>query len=198
MDGLYVLPNEYQDMRRIYALASILLLSVGCRKEEPTSGTSVHRPSVLEVVVSDLVTKEPINEKFVGSKVMIISGWKDGDSMFYSLDDYAIRISDELLKALQAASESKDPFPSIEMFGPNAILATDAPLNYLEYYSDEAKPVQGKCFVSFWRPGYSRDHKHAIVRARYGPVAHATVFTYLLADSEFGWKIIASFESTYP
>ena len=184
-------------MKMISALA-ILLLSVSCQKEELTSGTSVHRPTVLEVVVSDLATKEPINKKFVGSKVMITSRWKDGDSMFYSLDDYAIRISDELLKALQAASESKDPFPSIEMFGPNAILATDAPLNYLEYHSDEAKPVQGKCFVSFWRPGYSRDHKHAIVRAWYGPEAHATVFTYLLADSEIGWKIIASFESTYP
>lgn len=185
-------------MKKIYAMASILLLSVACQEGKPTSRTPVHRPSVFEAVVSDLVTKPAINSKFVGSKVMVVSSWNNGDSLSYSLDDYAITISDDLLKALQAGAESKDPFPAIEVFGPNAILTPDRPLYYLKYFDDEVQPVQGKCFVSFWRPGYSKDHKHAIVRARYGPGSHPTVITYFLADTEIGWRIIVSFLSSYP
>ena len=185
-------------MKRISTLATILFLSVACQEEKPTSRTTDHRPSVFEVVVSDLVTKEAINPKFTGSKVMVVSRWNKGDSLFYSLDDYAITISDELLNALKAGSESKESFPALEVFGPNAILTSDGPLNYLKYYGDEAEPVQAKCFVSFWRPGYSRDNKHAIVRAWYGPKSHSIVVTYLLADSEIGWRIMASFLSEYP
>lgn len=185
-------------MKRIFALASILLLSVACEEEKPISRTPDRRPTVFEVVISDLVTKEPINQKFVGSKVMVVSRWNNGDSLFYSLDDYSITISDELLDALKAKSESQDPFPDIEAFGPNAILTSDRPLNYLKYYGDEVEPVQGKCFVSFWRPGFSKDQKRAIVRVSYGPESHDIVITYLLAETDTGWTILGSFLSEYP
>jgi hypothetical protein len=185
-------------MKRIFALASIFLLPAACQREKSTSDTSVHRPSVFEVVVSDLVTKEPIHDKFVGSKVMVVSRWNEGDSLFYDLEDYPIKISDELLDALKAKSESKEPFPAIEAFGPNAILTSDQPLYYLDYFGDEVDPVQGKCFVRFWRPGFSKDQKRAIVRAWYGPESHDFVATYLLAQADTGWTILGSFLTEYP
>lgn len=176
----------------------MIFLSVGCQEEKTAAPAPVLRPGVFEVVVSDLVTKDAINAKFVGSKAMVVSRWNEGDSLFYSLDDYAVMLSSEMLEALQNGSESKDPFPATEVFGPHATLTSEGPCYYLDYFGDDVEPVQAKCYVRFWRPGYTKDRKHAIVRAWYGPKSHDCVLTYVLADSEVGWKILVSYLCEYP
>lgn len=185
-------------MTKFSILALLLILSAACQPGKPISPRPDRDPTIFEVVISDLVAKEPINPKFVGSKVMVISGWNDGDSLYFNLEDYDIMVSDELLDALKSTSESQDPFPDIEAFGPNATITSDQPLNYLEYYGDDVEPVQGKCFVSFWRPGFSKDRKRAIVRVSYGPKSHEIVITYLLSATDTGWTILGSFLLEYP
>lgn len=128
-------------MKKVSILALSLVLSAACQPEKPISPRPDRDPTIFEVVISDLVNKEPINPKFVGSKVMVISGWNDGDSLYYNLEDYDIMVSDELLDALKSTSELQDPFPAIEAFGPNATITSDQPLNYLKYYGDDVEPV---------------------------------------------------------
>jgi hypothetical protein len=184
-------------MKWIPALSWILLLLSACRVKIPSAPVPDLQQSVFEAVISDFVAKEPVNSKFVGSKVMVVSEWNEGDSLFYGLND-ELKISKELIEALESAAELRDPFPSTEILGPNAVLTPDPPRNYLDYYDDKAEPVQAKCFVGFWRPGYSKDGKQAIVRAWYGPKSHDAVATYLLKNSDSGWTIQSSTLSEYP
>jgi len=184
-------------MKWIPALTSMLFLLVACREKMPSVPGPVIQQSVFEAVISDLVAKEPVNSKFVGSKALVISEWNDGDSLFYGLDDEP-KISDELIEALESAAELREPFPSVEMLGPNAVLTLDPPRNYLDYFDDKVEPVHAKCFLGFWRPGYSKDRQQAIVRAWYGPKSHDAVATYLLKRSVSGWIIESSTLSEFP
>lgn len=178
------------------ALTLVLVLNAGCQTERADDRASTPRQSVYELVISDLAQKKSADVRFVGADVWISPQFSEGDSLLYGWGD-EIDIDEKLVDALRNASRRTDEFPHADAFGPGAIVKVIESFHDLHYYGKNRKPVNAKCLIEFWRPGYTDDGKRAIVRFYYGPSPHGAAGTYILRYTDKRWCITASRISYY-
>ncbi|GAB5517059.1 hypothetical protein [Rhodopirellula baltica] len=169
----------------------LMFLLAGCGGETKESSVATPIDPLYELIVSDLAKGEPPVLAFVGTQVWINPDFCNGDSLFYRWGT-EIEMDDELVEALQRASEQTSPFPVHGDFGPDGRVTEIASFHEDFYYQDDNTQVDAKCMIQFWRPGYTPDGRRAVVRFYYGPSPHGAVGTYVLQHTEGGWEIVAS------
>ncbi|MFG0264343.1 MAG: hypothetical protein ACF8AM_04215, partial [Rhodopirellula sp. JB055] len=89
---------------------ALMLLLVGCGGETEKHSVSTPADPLFELIVSDLATKPPAAPNFQGPHVWINPEFCNGDSLFFRCGT-EIEMDDELVEALQRASEQTSPFP---------------------------------------------------------------------------------------
>ena len=96
----------------------LMFLLAGCGVEIKKPSVATPIDPLYELIVSDLAKGEPPVLDFVGTQVWINPEFCNGDSLFYRWGT-EIEMDDELVEALQRASEQTSPFPLfMEISGP--------------------------------------------------------------------------------
>jgi hypothetical protein len=174
----------------------IVILLTGCQTENVDRHMLDSVESVYQLIISDLAQKAPPDARFVGTKVWVAPEFNKGDSLFYSWGD-DIDVDNDLIEALKQASRETSEFPATEQFGADGHITEIESFHDLDYYGEGSKPIDAKCLVQFWRPGYTDNGKRAVVRFYYGPSPHGAAGTYVLQYTDGGWQIVASTISYY-
>lgn len=173
-------------------LSLIALAFIGCsRYDAPRPDHSVY-----QAVLAHVSKLPPAGPKFIGTKVLILNGFCNGDSFFYSVDNGFIdEEREEALKTTNAKpgefKESEFSLPTVKFEEAESFFKDVRESGYFK------QDVDARCFVQFWQAGITKNGKRAVVRFYYGPSAHGAVGTYLLKLTSTGWQITASTISYY-
>ena len=176
-------------------VALLVLMLSGCR-----GGTSNQelpaKESVYQFVLRDLATKESGDARFKGDKIWLAPKSCPGDSLALSWGS-EVTVDEELKSAIQLANKVQIEFDAKEIATENTKVKEIESFIDLFYYREGNRPENAKCLVQFWRAGFTRDGKRAIVRFSYGPSPHGATGTYVLERTDHGWRIVSSTISYY-
>lgn len=185
--GKIVIRSEEEDVTRNFARWLLLIgfASVGCQphREFPASYT------VYQVVLADLL--ETVNGKgdFNGKQLAASPSQCDGTSNGFGC---SLTVDQALLLDLEKANKEKQEFEPKE-FTLEGVRVEEIPaFGGMYYHRDGNQPQNLKCLVQFWRVGFSKDNKTAVVKFRYGPSSHGAIGTYVLQRTTKHWKIVKS------
>lgn len=173
--------------RYLIATFFVVLAMSGCSKQtglqSAPSDASIYRASII-----DFYKHTDVDFPFPGPMLYVSRETCKGDSIGLSWGN-DFDVDRELVESLKAENQSTGLVSIADLKWEFTRIVPVDVQDELDMYNPKPEHSDAKCWLRFWKPGFSKDGKRAILRIAFGPTPHGAVATFLLERTGGDWKV---------